>query len=272
MAIDEHPKLPSDKNPTSKDNVEPVPPKILQNIRWLIVYGWRHKVLVSTAALVIAVGWLMSNNWVDSASFFKDYLENLLNTKTKKEIKNLYTHYQQARDNLEKNKSADFSLVEKDINALLTIDPKNGHALYYRGEMRRIMDSAYFTPKSCLKMPLAVNSEVPDAYHNDFHKYLDNEKYLSENDKGGDAGSGLCYKRTKGYCPQRTAWINHLLACDSYAEAMAAQDSKMKLSKFKDALEHSNNAIRLYPTVGFEQCMPSNVLINTINDELKSIR
>ena len=95
----------------------------------------------------------------------------------------------------------EFDRVNRLIGVLDQIDPLNGHALYYAGEVK-------------------LWSGQREPAHKDFYKYLEVQKSLPEEKKGGSTGSEICYERPQGYCLQRSGWINHLLANDFYQEGL----------------------------------------------------
>ena len=60
-----------------------------------------------------------------------------------------------------------------------------------------------------------------------FFRYLSVEHSLTLSERDGD---GLvCYQREKGYCAERTAWINHLMAIDYRQQAQDAVDKETKM-------------------------------------------
>jgi tetratricopeptide (TPR) repeat protein len=146
------------------------------------------------------------------------------------------------------NKHKDFVLEDFDkvipvIKFMLKIDPKNGHAIYFRGEIYRLLnDNAHFLEY--------------------FHRYLEIE---------GSIGSRLpkvidpklCYETPHGYCEQRTAWISQLLANYYYNEGTNAPDERMKIRSFKLALEHIHN-VRIHFPTGF---VTSSVTMSTVELE-----
>lgn len=191
-------------------------------------------------------------------------IQTFLNIKARGVVSDLSQNFNQARDNLRNNGTADFSKTEKLIKDL---PPENGHALYFSGEIKRIRDTNHFTSKSCIKMPLPNNFDL-NEYHDDFNKYLNIAATINTTKIEG-VGSSICYERVNGYCLERIAWINHLLANDFYEEAMALSDPMMKQEKLKTALEHAKKAIGYQPpnktTPGFDQCVPTRKLINDID-------
>ncbi len=137
----------------------------------------------------------------------------------------------------------DFNKVIPVIKFLLKIDPKNGHAIYFQGEIYRLMnDYAHFIEY--------------------FQRYLQKE---------GSIGSRLpkvidpilCYDTPYGYCEQRTAWISQLLANYYYKEGVKAPDERIKTKSFKLALEYIHN-VRIHFPSGFET---SSVTMSTVDLE-----
>jgi len=146
------------------------------------------------------------------------------------------------------NKHKDFVLKDFDkvipvIKFMLKIDPKNGHAIYFQGEIYRLLnDNSHFLEY--------------------FHRYLEIE---------GSIGSSLpkvidpnlCYETPHGYCEQRTAWISQLLANYYYNEWIKAPDERMKIKSLKLALEHIHN-VRIHFPSGF---VTSSVTMSTVELE-----
>lgn len=137
----------------------------------------------------------------------------------------------------------DFNKVIPVIKFMLKIDPENGHAIYFQGEIYRLMnDYANFT-----------------AY---FQKYLETEESIGPTfPKIIDPN--LCYDTPHGYCEQRTAWISQLLANYYYNEGIKVPKEKMKIRSFKLALEHIHNVRNHFPT-GF---VNSSVTMSTVEIE-----
>ncbi len=79
------------------------------------------------------------------------------------------------------------------------IKPDNGHALYFRGEVKRLLGDR-------------------EAFRRYFDRYLTNSE--KSEGKSGPTGGNECYERALGYCLERTAYICHLMALDFYRESM----------------------------------------------------
>jgi tetratricopeptide (TPR) repeat protein len=250
------------------------PPGLIQNIEWYLSHWKEHKLEI-LIAILIAAGVLVSKEWqpINALLFAQKaarVVDSAVDAKLLQLAKDMKDDFNHAREALESSGSTDFSEVEKEIGALLALDPENGHGLYYRGEVKRLSDQERFTPKSCVRMPLAENTSLPDAYHNDFNRYLDNVRSLAEIETAGDTARKSCYERAKGYCPQRTAWIEHLLANDFYAEGLASTNPNTRSTKFEEALGWAEKALKLYPRGrdkpfdGFDQCLATEDLKTAI--------
>jgi hypothetical protein len=257
---------PSEPKTSNPEEIIAVPPEILKKIKWLILYGKRHWLLVSIGAIAVVGGPLVSRYWVEPAIFVRDKLDTKLAEKTVTIAKGLRLHFRHSRE----TGSTDFREAEDDIKSLFNLDPQNGHAWYFSGEVRRLKNPNVFTDKSCIRTPLASDSAALDTYRNDFYRYLEDLKTVSSSEAGGDTGSETCYERPSGYCPQRTAWIHHLLANDLYAEASIVADQNFKREKLTHALQHANTAVRLFPG-GFEQCMPTRSVVVAATADLASL-
>jgi hypothetical protein len=104
------------------------------------------------------------------------------------------------------------------------LDPANGHALYYEGQ-------AYFHLRERTKMRGA------------FQKYLQESDHQADS-KDGDAAK--CYQRPSGYCRERVAWIEHLMAYDYYREAMiSGSQVGTKVSGLGTALSYEQEVLQL---------------------------
>jgi len=137
----------------------------------------------------------------------------------------------------------DFNKVIPVIKFMLKIDPKNGHAIYFQGEIYRLMnDYAHFIEYSQLYL------ETEESIGSHLPKVID---------------PNLCYETPHGYCEQRTAWISQLLANYYYKEGIKAPDERIKIKSFKLALEYIHN-VRIHFPSGFET---SSVSMSTIDLE-----
>jgi hypothetical protein len=148
----------------------------------------------------------------------------------------LQQEFAQARAAFKKNGSADFYGAQAIATSLSQFNNENGHALYYQAEIERVRAAARFGTDSCPKpVPAAEPADSLDIYRKGFYRYLEVEMRLPESETGGGPDWRLCYQRERGYCQQRTAWINHLLANDLYQEALAASDGDTRTAKLSRA-------------------------------------
>jgi hypothetical protein len=179
----------------------------------------------------------------------------------------LRTAFARARDNLERNGTADFSRAEMLIDALKSADQRNGHAWYFVGEIKRIQNRTSFTPKSCFRGSPPGQIEGLETYQQDFHRYLEVARSLPALETGGDTNAESCYRRPKGFCLQRTTWIYHLLANDFYLLAMAQSDRRDRIAALTRARQLVTEARKYHPTEGgegFDQCIPTTILVEKI--------
>jgi hypothetical protein len=183
--------------------------------------------------------------------------------------------FQGARNSLEKNDSADFGRAEALIEALKSIDQHNGHAWYFAGEIKRIRNRASFTSKSCFRGSPPGQIEGLEIYQQDFHRYLEVAQSLPAIETGSDTSSEICYRRPKGYCLQRTAWIYHLFANDFYLRAVAQSDRQARIADLTRASEFVTETRKYRPPVGsegFDQCIPTTILTGRIAEALDPSR
>lgn len=128
--------------------------------------------------------------------------------------------------------ASDFDKVD-DITAFITeLDLKNGHALYYKGEVKRLLKDR-------------------DRFRENFFRYLDIAASL-KNEIPTDIEAEICYKLPGGYCRQRTGWILHLLANDLYQEGLQENDINKKREIFECGLRKAQDVWRYFPS-GFIQ-------------------
>lgn len=173
----------------------------------------------------------------------------------------------QARDQLESTGTADFTRPIQLVGMLKRIDPRNGDAWYYAGEIKRVSDTRLFTSKSCPKNLANAEAGIVDPYEQDFYHYRDIAITIPAVAIGNDDGSEVCYSRSDGYCAQRTAWIYHLLANYLYQEAlgMRGADRADVLRQARDDVGEALKYHRPEGPEGFVQCTASTVLRDKID-------
>lgn len=180
----------------------------------------------------------------------------------------LQARFAEVREAELQNRKPDPGPVQAAIHKLLELDPANGHALYFSGELSRLLHQELFTPKGCLRPDSAAEGADLSPYENDFYRYLDNARSLPAAETGGDTGVGICYARRSGYCPQRTAWVDHLLSLDLLGQAAASADPAVRKEKLTESLSHAQEALKLYPPHGFDQCLPTEAVIAKVTAAL----
>ncbi|HEX8140894.1 MAG TPA: hypothetical protein VF544_25225 [Pyrinomonadaceae bacterium] len=122
----------------------------------------------------------------------------------------------------------DYTHNDELIRFISDLDPTNGHALYFRGETKR-------------------KKKTPGGSQEDFMRYLEIEASLPEEEKGGSTQQSVCTARPKGYCKQRTAWIEHLLASDFEKKGRQETEREKKRAAFQTALNYAKAALANYP-------------------------
>jgi hypothetical protein len=112
----------------------------------------------------------------------------------------------------------EFDCVLELAKVLVEQDPDNGHALYFQGELWRL--KAANEPSHSILWR--------DRMREYFLRYIANERRLPPSERDGD--SSACYQRERGYCKERTAWINHLMAVEyrQWAEDVGDKTTKVK--------------------------------------------
>lgn len=137
------------------------------------------------------------------------------------------------------------------VHFIQRIDPKSGHAFYFEGTLRRLgRDKKESWP------PL--------------FRYLELQRAVTENERGGDTGSEICYERVKGFCPQRIAYVRHLLANDFFEEAKVVRSDDERKEFYVRAFCQSLLLFELYPG-GFAQFTPTSVIRQVSSSELKRL-
>jgi hypothetical protein len=106
-----------------------------------------------------------------------------------------------------------FETLHSLIDFLLAVDPLDGHGLYYRGEVARLM---YRKDR---------NGAGYWGSHSPFNQYLKRLEILPRENITREIH---CSDDGLGYCPERTAWIAHLLAQDYYRAALLKRPGQRK--------------------------------------------
>jgi len=122
---------------------------------------------------------------------------------------------------------SDFDRVNQLMKKIEQLDPGNGHVIYYRGFIKRWQ-----------------NQQM--ASHTDLFWYLERAKNPGLHLVGDNGDANFCFDNWLGYCKQRQAYINHVLALDFEQAAKEEKDRAVALARLKAALGHAETAIKLY--------------------------
>lgn len=113
------------------------------------------------------------------------------------------------------------------LTSLLSeVYPENGHSLYYMGEVHR------------------VRRNLEDM-RGAFKRYLAKSHVMPESRVGVAAE---CYERASGYCGERTAWIDHMMANDTYRSALRLSDGPERVREMERAWDFANDALEIRPS------------------------
>ncbi len=161
-----------------------------------------------------------------------------------------------ARTMREKFRSQNLDCVSGLASVLLKDDQDNGHGLYYSGEVWRVK----------AKLDPARADFSRDRMREHFFRYIAREQKLAPGERDGDGAA--CYQREKGYCAERTAWIDHLMALDYYQQGQDAVDKNIKIQRLRRASEFVENDLKFG---GFDQGLPSLELKRKIAEDLQKL-
>jgi hypothetical protein len=145
----------------------------------------------------------------------------------------------------------------RDVIALMfRTDQNNGHGLYFAGEIdwhRHANDMANWNDFT------------------NFYTYLEEEEKVAPKFRKGEMSVMAC-RNPRGYCQQRTAWIDHLLANYLYQRATREeQRGSHAAGTWAEALVRTCDAKILYRhdgKDGFEQLTPTDTLEQEIRKRL----
>lgn len=127
-----------------------------------------------------------------------------------------------------------FDHVDDLSGIILKVAPDNGHGLYFSGEASRIRS---FYERASLA---AIDRE---HMRGQFDRYLSIEATLSFDQRNGAANA--CYNRSRGFCAERTAWINNLMANDFFDQALQATDQQRAISALKSSCSYLGASLGL---------------------------
>jgi hypothetical protein len=121
----------------------------------------------------------------------------------------------------------DFDRVNRLIKKIERLDPGNGHVIYYRGFITRWQNQR-------------------QASHTALFWYLERAKDPNLHMPGDNGDAKFCFDNWLGYCRQRQAFINHVLALDFERAAKEEKNHAVALARLKAALDRAETAIKLY--------------------------
>ena len=119
---------------------------------------------------------------------------------------------------------SDFDQVNRLIKKIERLDPGNGHVIYYRAFILRWRDQKA-------------------SSNTGMFRYLEQMKDAGLLWVGDNGDAKVCFENWHGYCKQRQAFINHVLALDFQREAGTEKDPAVALSRLKAALERARAAV-----------------------------
>lgn len=160
-----------------------------------------------------------------------------------------------SKDLRERFRRQHFDCVYELAAVLIEDDPENGHGLYFSGEVWRVRATE---PQN--------SALARKRMREHFFRYISAEKDLTDTERDGDGKA--CYKRSKGYCAERTAWISHLMAIDYNKQAEEAADKATKLQYLQRAEEFLERDLKYG---GFDQIIPSKVLQGKIRENREKL-
>ena len=143
-----------------------------------------------------------------------------------------------------------FAHVRRLIARIERLDPGNGHVIYYKGFILRWRDQR-------------------PASHSTLFWYLDRAKDPSLHMPGDNGETRFCFENWQGYCKERQAFIQHVLALDFERAAKEESDPAVALGRLKAALGRAEEAIGLYGEFNAPgQGMPTRTLAESLRKQI----
>jgi len=105
---------------------------------------------------------------------------------------------------------------------IVNADHENGHALYFAGEEYR---------------SLRDQTNMRGSF----------QRYLAAAEHNTEAAEGdykACYSRPSGFCGERTAYVNHLMAADYYHEALQYNGNR-RVEALRTAIKYEADAVKV---------------------------
>lgn len=173
----------------------------------------------------LIVSFLKPSLLADSAfqNYFKAAPQNQQEAILRRAIGMLRPEFRRVTDNKRSEfEEKDFGEVASIYNFLFEVDPNDGSALYYKGEVKRLLRKRYLMREN-------------------FHLYLTHAPAPNVIQPG---------LRGLAYFDERTAWIHHLLANDFLCEALQSSDPRGR-SDLVRLVEKHVEQVREYRAEGF---------------------
>lgn len=145
--------------------------------------------------------------------------------------------------------------VEAIAGVLLRVDANNGSGLYFAGEVWRVR----------AKREPAKAVAWRERMREHFWRYVDAEKTLPSAQRDGK--SEACYRRAKGFCAERTAWVSHLMAIDYLQQADEAGNVSARAEFLRRAADFVGTDVAYG---GFDQVVPTVELQRRIDVRLRT--
>jgi hypothetical protein len=117
-----------------------------------------------------------------------------------------------------------YTMILDSTRMILEIDPDNGHGLYYAGEAYRHFGD-WDNMRDMFQKFLSAAAGSPDSLTGAAHD---------------------CYDRPDGFCKERLAYVNHLMALDSLGSAANASDGS-KIDTLHSTFAFESEALAHWP-------------------------
>jgi hypothetical protein len=121
----------------------------------------------------------------------------------------------------------DFARVDTLVRKIEQVYPDNGHVIYYKAFKLRWRNQRA-------------------ASHTLLFWYLDRSNKPNDLLAGDDGDARHCFDNWLGYCKQRQAYINHVLALDLERAANEEKNPAVALERLRAAHERAQESLKLY--------------------------
>ncbi|HEY5899044.1 MAG TPA: hypothetical protein VIV54_15855 [Burkholderiales bacterium] len=145
---------------------------------------------------------------------------------------------------------SEFAPTEKLLRRLERLDPGNGHAIYYSAFILRWV------------------GDRPGS-HTILFEYIERAAKADALQKDDDGLAKYCFDYWRGFCKQRAAYANHVLALDLRKAANDEKNPAISLKWRKKAIECAEAALKLYGEFSDpRQGTPTAVMLDELRKEL----